>query len=108
MGLAANKADLYKNAVITDEQGKQFAKEIRAIWRSTSCLLDDCGIEDLVDELFEQYIEEKRFKKTGSFNIPERVVLNNKAYENEKNSVCCAGKNGKNKSKNKNVKILKF
>ena len=106
LGVAANKADLYKNAVITDEQGKQYAKEIGAIWRSTSCLLDDCGIDYLVDELFEKYIEEKRLKKTGSFNIPERVVLNNKAYENDKKSVCCAGKKDKNKSKNKSIKNI--
>ena len=44
LGVAANKADLYKEAKVTDEEGRKYAKEIGAEWRSTSSLLDDSGI----------------------------------------------------------------
>ena len=107
LGVAANKADLYKKAVVTDEQGKKYAKEIGAEWRSTSALLDDCGIDELVDVLFNKYIEAKNLRKTGSFTVQNTIVLNNKKYnDNEKNSGCCGGKKDKKKSKNKNLKKI--
>ena len=106
LGIAANKADLYKKAVVTDEEGKAYAKEIGAEWRSTSSLLDDFGIADLVDVLFKKYITEKTLRKTGSFNAQGTIVLKNKPNdENEKNnSGCCGGKKEKKKAKNKNIK----
>jgi len=106
LGIAANKADLYKKAVVTDEEGKAYAKEIGAEWRSTSSLLDDFGIDDLVDVLFKKYITEKSLRKTGSFNAQDTIVLKNKPNdENEKNNAgCCGGRKEKKKSKNKNIK----
>ena len=59
LGIAANKVDLYKKAEVTNEEGKKYAKEIGAEWRSTSSLLDDYGIDELVDVLFNKYIELK-------------------------------------------------
>ena len=104
-GIAANKADLYKKAEVTDEQGKKYAKEIGAEWRSTSSLLDDCGIDDLVDVLFNKYLEAKTLKKTGSLVMQGTIVLNNNNNdnENERNAGCCGGKN-KKKNKSKNIK----
>lgn len=106
LGIAANKADLYKKAEVTDEQGKNYAKEIGAEWRSTSCLKDDCGIDDLVDTLFNKYIEERRLKKTESFNTQDRIMLKNKGNSNEKKSTCCSGNKNKKKSINKNNKNI--
>ena len=105
LGIAANKADLYKKAEVTDEEGKAYAKEIGAEWRSTSSLLDDSGIDDLVDVLFKKYIKEKSLRKTASFTAQDTIVLKNKQNdENEKNAGCCGGKREKKKSKNKNIK----
>ena len=105
LGIAANKADLYKNAKVTDEEGKKYAKEIGAEWRSTSSLLDDCGIDELVDVLFNKYIQDKSLRKTGSFSTQDTIVLSNKKNnDNEKNS-CCLGKKDKKKLKNKTMKI---
>ena len=103
LGIAANKADLYKKAKITDEQGKKYAKEIGAEWRSTSSLLDDCGIDDLVDVLFNKYLEAKSLKKTGSLINQDTIVLKNINNENNRNSGCCGG----NKKNTKNVKNIK-
>ena len=105
LGIAANKADLYKEAKVTDEEGKKYAKEIGAEWRSTSSLLDDCGIDELVDVLFNKYIQDKSLRKTGSFSTQDTIVLNNKKNnDNEKNS-CCLGKKDKKKLKNKTMQI---
>ena len=98
LGIAANKSDLYKNAKVTSEEGKKYAKEIGAEWRSTSSLLDDCGIDELVDVLFNKYIVLKTLKKTGSINVQDSVILGNNKHEN--NSGCCGGKN---KSKHKGI-----
>ena len=103
LGIAANKADLYKKAEVTDQQGKKYAKEIGAEWRSTSSLLDDCGIDDLVDVLFNKYLEAKALKKTGTLNNQDTIVLKNINNENNRNSGCCGG----NKKNTKNVKNIK-
>ena len=103
LGIAANKADLYKKAEVTDQQGKKYAKEIGAEWRSTSSLLDDCGIDELVDVLFNKYLEAKALKKTGSLINQDTIVLKNINNENNRNSGCCGG----NKKNTKNVKNIK-
>ena len=102
LGIAANKADLYEKAKISDEQGKNYAKKIGAIWKSTSSLLDDNGIDGLVDELLEKYL-----KTIGNDNNHENkgVVLTSKnSDEMEKGGGCCGGKKDKKKNKNKNKK----
>ena len=103
LGIAANKADLYKKAEVTDQQGKKYAREIGAEWRSTSSLLDDCGIDELVDVLFNKYLEAKALKKTGSLINQDTIVLKNINNENNRNSGCCGG----NKKNTKNVKNIK-
>ena len=60
LGIAANKADLYANAKVTDEEGKKYAEKIGASWSSTSSLLDDNGIDGLVDELLKWFKKWKR------------------------------------------------
>ena len=99
LGVAANKADLYKEAKVTDEEGRKYAKEIGAEWRSTSSLLDDCGIDELVDILFNKYIILKTLKKTGSFIAQDSIMLDNN--KNERTSGCCGGQNN---SKHKSIK----
>ena len=102
LGIAANKADLYEKAKITDEQGKKYAEKIGASWSSTSSLLDDNGIDGLVDELLKKYL-----KNNGNNKISENkgVTLNSKNSEEfEKGGGCCSGKKDKKKNKTKNSK----
>ena len=106
LGIAANKADLYKNSKVSDEQGKKYAKEIGAEWRSTSSLLDDCGIDDLVDALFNNYLEAKAMKKNDSYSLEDTIILHKKKSEKEKSSGCCGNKNDKKKTKHKEIKNI--
>ena len=102
LGIAANKADLYEKAKVTDEQGKKYAEKIGASWSSTSALLDDNGIDGLVDDLLEKYIKNKGNNNT---NENKGLTLNKKNIEDlEKGGGCCSGKKDKKKNKSKIVK----
>ena len=101
LGIAANKADLYEKAKVTDEQGKKYAEKIGASWSSTSALLDDNGIDGLVDELLEKYLESNM---TGGKENRGMTLINKIPEDNEKGGGCCSGKKDKKKNKNKNVK----
>ena len=46
IGIAANKADLFLNAEVSENEGREFARKVGAIFRQTSALTSD-GIEDL-------------------------------------------------------------
>lgn len=59
LGVAANKSDLKKGSTIPDEKGKEYAKKIGAIWKSTSSIKEDGGIEEFIDELFNNYFLNK-------------------------------------------------
>ena len=98
LGVAANKADLYANAKVTDEEGKKYAEKIGASWSSTSSLLDDNGIDGLVDELLEKYLKINGNSSNNEEN--KGVMLNNKNNDDsEKGGGCCGGKKVKKKNK---------
>ena len=101
LGIAANKADLYAKAKVTDEQGKKYAEKIGASWSSTSALLDDNGIDGLVDVLLEKYLKNNQNNKT---NENKGLTLSNKNQDETEKGGCCSGKKDKNKNK---VKISK-
>ena len=92
LGVAANKSDLYKQSVVPDSQGQDYAKKIKAVWKSTSAKEEDKGIEVLIDELLEIYLDMQT-----SNNNPEYIKLNNKNENNKKEGGCCKGK-GHNKN----------
>ena len=95
IGVAANKSDLYKQSVVPDSQGQEYAKKIKAVWKSTSAKEEDKGIEVLIDELLEIYLD----MQTGN-NNPEYIKLNNKNENNKKEGGCCKGKGN-----NKNIEV---
>ena len=66
--------------------------------------MDDCGIDDLVDALFNNYLEAKNIKKDEAFTANDTIMLNNDSNDNDKNSGCCGDKKDKKKEKHKNEK----
>jgi len=96
LGVAANKSDLYKKSVVPDSQGQEYAKKIKAIWKSTSAKEEDRGIDDLIDELVKIYIEMEK-----NTNNPDYIKLNNNKERKKKEGCCMKGKSGKvNNNKN--------
>jgi len=87
IGIAANKSDLYKNSVVSDSQGQEYARKIKAIWRSTSAKEEDRGINNLIDELVQIYI-----KMDKDNNNPQGLKLNNNKKNKKREGLCCKGR----------------
>ena len=95
IGVAANKSDLYKQSVVSDSQGQDYAKKIKAIWKSTSAKEEDRGIEELIDELLEIYL-----KKQNNNSNPEYIKLSSHKDNHNNEGGCCKGGNNNNKNDN--------
>ena len=98
LGIAANKWDLYLQSEVSDKKGKEYAKKINAIWKSTSAKEESKGIEELISELTMEYIKIEEIGgniRTESIRLDRNMLAKNK----NKKGGCCGG--GKNKEKNK-------
>ena len=91
VAIVGNKADLYLNEKVKEEQGRSFAKEKNAIFALTSAKTGD-GIEELFADLLKKYFEE---------NIPELLVEVKKEKKNDKNIKINDVKVEENKGKKK-------
>ena len=100
LGIAANKNDLYQENeknTIPDSKGKEYAKKIKAIWKSTSAKEDGQSIEDLMNELMEDYINNKMdLNNTETSYRLDSTILSKK----EKHG-CCKGNSDNNNIKKK-------
>ena len=56
LGIAANKSDLLEQSEVDDEEGKKYAEKVNAIWKLTSALEENKGIDELIDKLLNNYI----------------------------------------------------
>lgn len=54
-GVAANKCDLYNQAEVNENEGKEFAEQINGVFQETSASTD-CGISDFFGLLAKKYI----------------------------------------------------
>ena len=96
LGVAANKWDLYLQSEVSDKKGKEYAKKINAIWKSTSAKEESKGIEELISELTTEYI---KIEESGGNIRTESIRLDKNMASKDKKGGCCGG--GKNKEKNK-------
>ena len=102
LGVAANKSDLYKENIkdiIPDSKGKEYAKKINAIWKSTSAKEDSESIEELMNELMEDYINNiKDLNNNDASYRLDSTVLSKK----EKRGCCKGNSNSNSNTANKN------
>ena len=77
IGIAANKADLFLNAEVSENEGREFARKVGAIFRQTSALTSD-GIEDLFYVIGKKIIDPKY--------IDEDEIISNSIKENNGNN----------------------
>ena len=96
LGVAANKWDLYLQSEVSDKKGKEYAKKINAIWKSTSAKEESKGIEELISELTMEYI---KIEESGGNIRTESIRLDKNMASKDKKGGCCGG--GKKKEKNK-------
>ena len=74
--VVANKNDLYEQAQVTDEEGKEFAKSINGIFQSTSAKSDN-GITTLFENIGHRYFD-------PNFDSNEKDSIEKKEYEKKK------------------------
>ena len=106
VGLAGNKADLFDREQVSEEEAKEFAKEIKAIFRPTSAMTAS-GIDELFSAVGKKILDpdyddedvepepmpEPTPKKTVEINTKERgIKLGEGGKEEKKKEKCCGGK----------------
>ena len=75
--IIANKSDLKDNVAVSDEEGKKYAKEKKAIFRKISAKEDG----NVIDKLFDDLIDELR--KTN-FEVNSSIVLTKTHFKKKK------------------------
>ena len=103
LAIVGNKSDLYENEQVSDKEGKLFAKEINAIFKSTSAL-SNRGINSLftdiakkcLDPNYDYLAEDKKMKeeynqrKINEMNERNKGKINlNNNKENDVKKGCC-------------------
>ena len=103
LAIVGNKSDLYKNEQVSDKEGKLFAKEINAIFKSTSAL-SNRGINSLftdiakkcLDPNYDYLAEDKKMqeeynqRKINEMNERNKGKINlNNNKENDVKKGCC-------------------
>lgn len=70
IGIAANKSDLFDREQVTEEEAREYAKSIGAIFRLTSAMTAG-GIEDLFDCVGKKYLDPS-FIDDGKSHLPSK------------------------------------
>ena len=83
MGLAANKFDLFETQEVDENDGKQYAKKIEAIFSCTSAE-ESIGIEYLFKEIGEKILNENKDKMFEN-NLPKNLIN----FENNNGKAKC-------------------
>ena len=80
IALIGNKIDRYLEETVSEDDGKKFAKEIKAVFKRTSALSQtDTGINDLFDELVDKYLKETENNKGEVKPKVENIKINKEA-----------------------------
>ena len=95
IALAANKNDLYDKQTISNEEGKEFAEKINAIFQITSAL-SDIGINTLFENIgkklimpdYDYRINDNKAQKKGQQETKMKLEKN-KEINNENPKKCC-------------------
>ena len=97
-GIVANKSDLESDKTLSDEIGKEYAKNLGATWRKTSAITEELKFEDYIDELFLKYHNSNFDVNTSN---PESITLSIENSKAEKKGCCGGGNSNENQSANK-------
>lgn len=82
-GIAGNKSDMFDHEEVNEDDARNFAKEINAVFKPTSAATN-LGIEDLFEELCGKLLG---IKKTETDNT--KITLDGKKQTKKKG--CCGG-----------------
>ena len=90
LGIAANKNDLYAEEAVNEQEARDFAAQINASFKLCSAY-NNSGINDLVDDLMDKFLNEVNSNDNNNFN-PNNLVLKdneNHTQNQKKKGKCC-------------------
>ena len=85
LGIAGNKCDLFQEEEVTEEDGKNFAKSIGAVFKLTSCK-ENIGVDELFQECGKKYLENNNLVKKENKAKDDKVKLQNDTNDNKDNN----------------------
>jgi len=86
LGIAGNKSDLFEREQVKDEEGENYAKKHKAIFKLISAKNSREGIDRLFESLFEKYINAK--SGNDSFSVTNNINLKNLQKKKKKKKFC--------------------
>ena len=98
IAVVGNKIDLFLEAAVDEEKAKNYAQSIKAIFKLVSAKEDKNGIDELFDQVLDEYIKRKSNKyedgdEKKSENVKSQNIkiedTENKHVENNKKKKCC-------------------
>lgn len=85
--VVANKADLFIDATVSDEEGKNFAEKIGASFTNNSCLAGE-GIKELFEEIQKKIMSDVVTLEVEKSDI-NRLLLDDGRHDKQKRNGCC-------------------
>ena len=101
LGLVGNKADLFENEEVSENEGRELAKKWGALFSVLSAKEDEKGIANFFTKIIIRYSDNiildewEVLNKIKTFKIKETAYMEN--IEGEDNNCCGGGKNKKEK-----------
>jgi len=92
LAIAGNKSDEYEKEEVTLDEGKQFADENKAIFKTTSAMKSQ-GIDDLFRLIAEKFNDPEKMINSElnghEAEFRKKIQINNKKKAKEEKSNCC-------------------
>ena len=97
IGICGNKADLYLNEEVSEDDCKEYANKLNAKWICTSAKTDKTGFPNFLKELIKEYMnfkpnkkEEDKKEKIEDNNDKKIVLKNNESKGKKKKKKFCS------------------
>ena len=85
LGIAGNKCDLFEEEDVSEQEGRNFAKSIGAVFKLTSCK-ENIGVDELFQECGKKYLENNNLVKKENKAKDDKVKLQNDTNDNKDNN----------------------
>ena len=88
IGIAANKSDLYANEEVNEQEARDYAQSVGALFQLCSAFNNE-GIHDLVDELIDQFLLSFNNQNSSNEKNCNNTITLDKNKQVKKNKKCC-------------------